>query len=45
MRKSRRITCVRHVTRSGERGNAYGGFKGVPDVKRMYWNYDEQTGG
>jgi hypothetical protein len=45
MRKSRTITCVRHVACCGERGNAYGVLKGVPDVKRWYWNYDEQIGG
>ena len=45
MRKSRRITCVRHVACSGEKGNAYGVLKGVPGAKRRYWNCDEQIGG
>jgi len=44
MRKSRRITCVRHVACDGEKGNAYGVWKSVPDVKRRYWNYEEQVG-
>jgi hypothetical protein len=45
MRKSRRITCVGHVACGGERGMAYGVWKGVLDVKRRYWNYDERKGG
>lgn len=44
MKKSRRIMCVGHMACSGEKRDAYGVLKGVPDVKIRYWNYDEQMG-
>jgi hypothetical protein len=33
------------VAGSGEKGNVCGVLKGLLDIKRIYWNYDEQVGG